>query len=511
MKKLLFILLTLSLNSFGQTAEEYYNKGISKFNIKDYTGAIADYNKAIQLKPDYANYFYGRGNAKERLADYSGALKDFDKAIQLKPDNNALSYNKRGLAKIYYPEYRFDEPWSKDLPTAIDDINKAIQQSPDFSDAYFNRGLAKNFKHMDGDCADWSKAEELGHAEAWTWIQNYCKKTAEEYYNKGISKFNIKDYTGAIAAYNKAIQLKPDYADAYYYRGTAKYYLQDYTGAMIDYNQAIQLKPDNANAYSARGTVKYYLQDMNGACADWSKAVELGYAQASTYIQNYCKQIVEAAEAEAQAQAAREAAEESALNIRKQDVRIGNQVWTRTNLNVTTYRNGDKIPQVQDAKAWANLKTGAWCYYENKTENGTTYGKLYNFYAVNDSRGLAPKGYHIPTDAEWTILTDYLGGGRNSYAGPRKMKSNTGWKSHLNRSNGNGDNTSGFNALPGGCRFNNGGFGRVGQSGFWWSSSEDDTNINYFRSIELHQNYENIVIYGINVKRDGFSVRCLRD
>jgi uncharacterized protein (TIGR02145 family) len=109
-----------------------------------------------------------------------------------------------------------------------------------------------------------------------------------------------------------------------------------------------------------------------------------------------------------------------------QDVTIGTQTWTSKNLNVSTYRNGDTIPEVQDKNAWAKLKTGAWCYYENKTANGTTYGKLYNCYAVNDSRGLAPIGYHLPTDAEWTILTDYLGG--ESVANS-KMKSTSRWNS----------------------------------------------------------------------------------
>ena len=103
---------------------------------------------------------------------------------------------------------------------------------------------------------------------------------------------------------------------------------------------------------------------------------------------------------------------------------IGTQTWTTKNLDVETYRNGDVIPQVQDATAWSNLTSGAWCYYENNTANGSTYGKLYNWYAVNDPRGLAPNGYYIPSDADWKILTDYLGG--ESAAGT-KMKSTSGW------------------------------------------------------------------------------------
>ncbi len=187
-----------------------------------------------------------------------------------------------------------------------------------------------------------------------------------------------------------------------------------------------------------------------------------------------------------------------ALTNNLNTIKIGTQTWTTKNLDVTTYRNGEVIPQVQDANAWANLRTGAWCYYENNTANGSSYGKLYNWYAVNDPRGLAPKGYHIPSNAEWTILIDNLG----DEAGT-KMKSSSGWKN-----NGNGNNTSGFAGLPGGFRGSNGNFSYVGAYGYWWSSSENDTNSAWYRYLSsffgnVYRNYFN--------KHYGFSVRCLRD
>ena len=169
----------------------------------------------------------------------------------------------------------------------------------------------------------------------------------------------------------------------------------------------------------------------------------------------------------------------TATSVDEAEGAIGKQIWTSKNLNVTTYRNGEVIPEVKDAKAWANLTTGAWCYYENKTVKGTTYGKLYNWYAVNDARGLAPKGYHIPTDAEWTILTESLG----DEAGT-KMKSTSGWEN-----NGNGNNTSGFAGLPGDCCYVNGNFDAIGGfthylgvSGCWWSSSEGSANGAWYRA-----------------------------
>ena len=183
-----------------------------------------------------------------------------------------------------------------------------------------------------------------------------------------------------------------------------------------------------------------------------------------------------------------------------QTVTIGSQVWTSKNLDVATYRNGDVIPQVQDDDAWVNLTTGAWCYYDNDASNGTKYGKLYNWYAVNDPRGLAPKGYHIPTDAEWTQLSDYLGG--DEEAGT-KMKSTSGWVK-----NGNGTNSSGFSGLPGGYRYSIGTFNYIGKDGSWWSSTEDFTLYAGGRDLS----YSDGGVYSsYGSKRGGFSVRCLRD
>jgi len=184
-------------------------------------------------------------------------------------------------------------------------------------------------------------------------------------------------------------------------------------------------------------------------------------------------------------------------------ITIGTQTWTLKNLDVVTYRNGDPIPQVQDDTAWVNLTTGAWCYYVNNTGNGTTYGKLYNWYAVNDPRGLAPNGYHIPTDAEWSILTDYLGG--TVTAGGKMKEAGT---SHWLSPNTGATNSSGFTGLPGGTRDYYGYFYDIGAYGNWWSSSEYDTDYAWYRY--LTSNYGNVGRSAF-FKLNGFSVRCLRD
>jgi uncharacterized protein (TIGR02145 family) len=185
------------------------------------------------------------------------------------------------------------------------------------------------------------------------------------------------------------------------------------------------------------------------------------------------------------------------------EVTIGQQVWMTKNLDVSTFRNGDPIPQAKTDEEWeaaGENQQPAWCYYNNDPQNEEIYGKLYNWYAVNDKRGLAPEGYHVPTDAEWTQLSDYLGG--EDVAG-KKMKSTSGWFE-----NGNGTNESGFNGLPGGVRYNNGTFRYQGDDGYWWSASEFNADVAYNRlldrsSDDLGRNDGN--------KGGGFSVRCLRD
>ena len=188
-----------------------------------------------------------------------------------------------------------------------------------------------------------------------------------------------------------------------------------------------------------------------------------------------------------------------------QTLTICNQTWTKSNLNVSKYRNGDLIPQVTDPTAWANLTTGAWCYYNNDPTNGAVYGKLYNWYAVNDPRGLAPLGYHIPTDAEWTSLINCLGG--EAVAGGKMKEAGTGlWLTP----NTGATNESGFTGLPGGYRGFNGSFNSISRNCYWWSSSEYDTMDGLFYYLYYNINGGNAFRYNYN-KKDGFSIRCIKD
>jgi uncharacterized protein (TIGR02145 family) len=189
------------------------------------------------------------------------------------------------------------------------------------------------------------------------------------------------------------------------------------------------------------------------------------------------------------------------FNCIENPVIIGTQTWDKCNLDVDTYANGDPIPEVTDPTAWAALTTGAWCYYDNDPANGAIYGKMYNWYAVNDPRGLAPTGKHIPSDAEWTVLTDYL----ETDAGG-KMKE-TGFCHWLDPNTG-ATNDSGFNAFGGG--FFEGSFFQFKTLGLWWTSTS--INVSTSVSINLSYNSGNANPYvKSSPKKTGASVRCLLD
>ena len=184
-------------------------------------------------------------------------------------------------------------------------------------------------------------------------------------------------------------------------------------------------------------------------------------------------------------------------------IAIGAQTWMAENLKVSRYKNGEAISNVTDASSWAALTTGAFVYFNNEMIYNAVCGKLYNWYAVIDARGLCPAGWHVPSDEDWTTLTNYLGG--ESVAGG-KMKS-TGislWRAP----NIEATNESGFSGLPGDIRYGGGAFGVIGQGAVWWSSTEGSSIFSWDRRLA----YSNGAVFrGDGAKRDGFSVRCLKD
>jgi len=194
-------------------------------------------------------------------------------------------------------------------------------------------------------------------------------------------------------------------------------------------------------------------------------------------------------------------------------VKIGEQCWMAQNLKVTHYRNGDPIPNVTDDTEWEDLTTGAYCDYNNDEGNVATYGRLYNWYAVVDSRNIAPAGWHVPSDDELKQLEMYLGmsqaeadsaGWRGTDEGGKLKETGT---THWAPPNTGATNESGFSALPGGYRVSYGSFGDMGHYAYFWSSTEDSSDGAWYRPLS----YSDSQVGRYLSKRGGFSVRCVKD
>lgn len=184
-----------------------------------------------------------------------------------------------------------------------------------------------------------------------------------------------------------------------------------------------------------------------------------------------------------------------------EELQIGEQVWSTENLRVVTFRNGDPIPEAKSHDDWEQATldgTPAWCVYGNDPANVEKYGLLYNWHAIHDPRGLAPKGWHIPSVPDWTVMTDTLG--RYEKAG-KEMKSTTGWAQ-----DGNGTNSSGFNGKPGGLRDSDGDFHREGYWGYWWSVTDEDE---HYLVYTLFSDLRSVIRHP-HEKGDGASVRCMK-
>lgn len=184
-------------------------------------------------------------------------------------------------------------------------------------------------------------------------------------------------------------------------------------------------------------------------------------------------------------------------------VTIGTQIWMAENLKTTKYNDGTAIPLVTDNTEWLNLTAGAYCWYNNNEATyKDTYGALYIWYTVNTGN-LCPTGWHVPTDTEWTTLTDYLGG--TSIAGGKLKETGT---THWTTPNTGATNETGFTALPGGNRSGSGTFSNVGIYGYWWSTTEYNASSARTRSLLYSKSSVGGDAYS---KKIGFSVRCLRD
>jgi uncharacterized protein (TIGR02145 family) len=182
---------------------------------------------------------------------------------------------------------------------------------------------------------------------------------------------------------------------------------------------------------------------------------------------------------------------------------VGSVEWTTCNLNVVNYRNGDSIPEVRDPLDWANSSSGAWCHYNNDPQNDLVYGKLYNIHAVNDPRGLAPVGFHIPTEIEWSNINTSLR--CKEHLETKKEDCNSTCSNFANRRDL--AKKCGFTFL-GGYRFADGQFSFLENAGFWWCKSEEAGIIAWVKNLgcSFSNSYKNT-----GLKAYGYSVRCIKD
>lgn len=176
------------------------------------------------------------------------------------------------------------------------------------------------------------------------------------------------------------------------------------------------------------------------------------------------------------------------------EIAIGSQIWMQENLKTEHYRNGDSIPTGLNDLQWTNDTLGSYTVI-----NDSAYGKLYNWYAVNDPRCLCPGGWHVPNDSDWTVLTNYLG----IYSGG-KLKSNIGWP----LPNKGADNSTGFNGLPGKKRFQNGFFSTNSSYGYWWTATDNSSITAWVRKLTNDSEFTDVYT---TYKTEGLSVRCLKD
>ena len=243
----------LGQNNVSISAETYLKWGNAKFDLGSYEGAIADYNKSLQLNPKSDGTYYNRGNAKAKLGQYSAAIADFGIAIRLKPDY-VDAYHDRGVAKNKLGLHF----------AAIADYDMAIKLEPDATEAYFGRGVAKAKLRLHfAAITDYDTAIRLK--------PDY----ANAYHNRGLAKTVLEQYFAAISDYDIAIRLNPNYSEAYVGRGMAKQGYGQYFAAVSDYDIAIRLKPDSAFTYVFRGYAKASLGRTREANQDFRTALKL--------------------------------------------------------------------------------------------------------------------------------------------------------------------------------------------------------------------------------------------
>jgi uncharacterized protein (TIGR02145 family) len=399
--------------------------------------------------------------------------------------NDAVTYYNRGMESFNKEDYN----------QAISDFTQAIRLNPNYPAIYFNRGIAYHSKKdYDNAIADYTEAIRL------------APNIESGYYGRGGAYLLKGDYSKAIEDFQTALRIDPnpnrslakkiqnDLGVAYNNRGREFFQKKDYDKAISDLDQAIRLGMNNAGVYAARGMAYHNNGNYDKAIEDYKTALRidpeipvdemLEKAEIAQYAMSVLskgqpnKSGGNAQEKTAPPPASGGMLTDSRDGKKYKTVKIGSQTWMAENLNYAA--NGSKC-------------------YDNNSGNCAKYGRLYDW---NTAKKACPSGWHLPSQSEWDMLSNAVGGA--NVAG-KKLKAKSGWSN-----NGNGTDDYGFSALPGGSGSSGGSFIYVGYNGYWWSASELEViSYNaYYRG--MHYHYDNAG--GYNHGKDGlFSVRCLQD
>jgi len=501
------------------------NRGIAYRNKGNYDRAIEDYNAVLRIKPDYQYALNNRGYAYHNKGNYDRAIEDYNAALRIKPDYQSALYN-RGLA--YYEKDNYDR--------AIEDYNAALRIKPYDPKALIGRGFAYAMKgNYDWAIEDYTaalkiKSDDLnaliGRGLAYTMKRNYdraiedfeailqinpnlisAKKSLEKarqekakakaiednnvalrikpddheaLYNRGISYYKKGNYDLAIENFTAALRIKPDDPNALIGRGCAYYEKNNYDRAIEDYTAALKIKPDDQSALYNRGNAYYVKGNYDRAIENYEAALRINPNHISA------KEYLEKARKERDSKTLQAPSTYNVYNFKDirdnktyRAVKIGNQVWMAENLNYNA--------------------SGSKCY-DNNSANCDKYGRLYDW---NTAVRVCPRGWHLPSDVEWDILIKNVNPTCSSEKNCGKfLRATSGWGG-----TGNGTDTFGFSALPGGRGDLDGSFNSNG-GGDWWSASEKNSKNAY----ERHMCWcDEDITNTATGKSYLYSVRCLQD
>ena len=271
---LLFLIIEVffSIQGYGQTADDYYNMGVEKYNNGRYTEAIKLYDLAILVDPNNSTYYINRGVAKGALNNKIGAMDDYNKAIKINNPtvNIYVAYYNR--ANIKFENKSYNE--------AVKDFNISIELNSNYSNSYMDRGTCYytlNKKEL--AMSDYNKAIKINYPN---------EKMYYAYFNRALIKKDYEDYNGAINDLSIVIQLNPSHADSYFQRGYCNYWLKNYDLVFADINKAMEINPTNGRYYFERAVLEGKLDQKDKACADFRKAGELGFMKAYEAIKALC-------------------------------------------------------------------------------------------------------------------------------------------------------------------------------------------------------------------------------